>query len=316
MTGPKLTIQIVTWNSAAHLPATLAALKDMPLTLGMVRIIDNGSTDNSVALVQSMLPQADIIRLDRNMGFAHSHNLGFAKCSTEFVVTLDPDVQLNAQGLEEVLAVFENEKVASVQGKLYRLKEEEDDRPVIDSAGIVHTATLNGKERGAGEADTGQFNAPEQILAVTGAFGIYRMAALHNVAFQKTQFFDEDFFAYKEDVDLGWRLQRAGYENWYEPVMVGVHARTLGKRGMLPWFLNPPQAVGRLRSPRTRYSIRNYVWMVIKNISWRQEIVCGLPIALRLLFIFIATVIFFPLFPVWFEIVERIPLMIHKRHAE
>ncbi|MBI3255879.1 MAG: glycosyltransferase [Candidatus Andersenbacteria bacterium] len=317
MATPLLTIQIVTWNSASHMPTTLAALKDLPAALAHVRVIDNHSSDNTVALVQSLLPTADVIELPHNIGFAVAHNLGFAKCSTEFVMTHDPDVSLLSDALPELLAAFEDGTVAAVQGKLYRRETAADGRGIIDSAGIVHTATLNGRERGAGEVDTGQYNAPEKLLAVTGAGGIFRMSALQAVAHHDShgpQIFDEDFFAYKEDVDLGWRLNRAGFTCLYEPVVMGTHARTLGKRGSLPWFLDPAQAFKRLASIRTRYSIRNYVWMLIKNISWQEEIIYGIPIATRLLIMLAATIIFFPLLPVWFEVVEKLPDMVHKRH--
>lgn len=311
---PKLTIQIVTWNSAKHLPTTLQALKNMPASLAHVRIIDNGSVDDSVAMARSLLPQADIVTLPKNEGFAGAHNIGFAKCSTEFVLTHDPDLALNWTALDELLSVFEDEHVAAVQGKLYR-REERDDRPVIDSAGISQTLTLNGAERGANEVDTGQCNAPEKLLAVTAACGLYRMSALKAVAYHHFEVFDDDFFAYKEDVDLGWRLKLAGYISMYEPIVIGIHARTLGERGSIPWFLNPVEAPKRIISLRSRYSIRNYVWMLVKNITWQEEIIYGLFIAIRLLYILLLTILFPYLFSVWLEIIEKLPIMIHKRAA-
>ena len=314
--NPKLTIQIVTWNSEKHLQKTLGALKDLPQALGVVRVIDNGSQDGTVACVKMLLPQADLVVLPHNIGFARAHNLGFAKCTTEFVMTHDPDVTFNPESLPELLNSFDDETVAAVQGKLYRVEQAPDERPIIDSAGIVHTATLNGRERGASEIDNGQYNATENVLAVTGAAGIFRITALEKIAYgggNLPEVFDEDFFAYKEDVDLGWRLNRAGFVCRYEPIVMGRHARTLGKRGKLPWFLNPKQAIRRIFSPRTRYSIRNYVWMLVKNISWKQEIAYGIPIAIRLAFMVAATVVFFPLFSIWLEVAEDIPTMIRKR---
>ena len=290
--NPKLTIQIVTWNSEKHLQKTLGALKDLPQALGVVRVIDNGSQDGTVACVKMLLPQADLVVLPHNIGFARAHNLGFAKCTTEFVMTHDPDVTFNPESLPELLNSFDDETVAAVQGKLYRVEQAPDERPIIDSAGIVHTATLNGRERGASEIDNGQYNATENVLAVTGAAGIFRITALEKIAYgggNLPEVFDEDFFAYKEDVDLGWRLNRAGFVCRYE------------------------QAIRRIFSPRTRYSIRNYVWMLVKNISWKQEIAYGIPIAIRLAFMVAATVVFFPLFSIWLEVAEDIPTMIRKR---
>lgn len=317
MATPRLTIQIVTWNSAKHMPATLAALKNLPAQTAHIRIIDNHSSDNTLETVRALLPTADIIELPHNIGFAGAHNIGFAACATEFVMTHDPDVSLTYDCLDELLSVFEDEHVGAVQGKLYRQGEDDGGRAIIDSAGIVHTATLNGRERGAGEVDLGQYNAPERVLAVTGACGIFRVSALMAIAHSSShgpEIFDEDFFSYKEDVDVGWRLTRAGFMCMYEPVVMGTHVRTLGKRGAWPWFLQISQISKRLVSQRTRYSMRNYVWMLIKNISWQEELIYGIPIAIRLFAMLLASVIFFPLLRVWFEVVEKIPVMIQRRH--
>ncbi|MBI3251534.1 MAG: glycosyltransferase [Candidatus Andersenbacteria bacterium] len=121
--NPKLTVQIVTWNSQKHLSKTLGALKDLPQALGVVRVIDNGSQDGTLAFIKKLLPQADLVTLPHNIGFARAHNLGFAKCTTEFVMTHDPDVALDIGSLPELLASFEDEAVAAVQGKLYRAQQ-------------------------------------------------------------------------------------------------------------------------------------------------------------------------------------------------
>jgi GT2 family glycosyltransferase len=313
----QLTIQIVGWNSARHLPATLAALKDVPLSEAVIRYIDNASEDNSVELVRSLLPQADIILLPKNMGFAGAHNLALSKCTTPFVLTHDPDVELSWSGIKELLSAFEDERVGAVQGKLLRQKS--DGGNILDSAGIMQTITLNGRERGAGEIDHGQYNSRARLLAVTGACGLWRMAALHKVAYPSTaqgaglQFFDEDFFAYKEDVDLGWRLNNAGYVCLYEPVFMGTHARTLGKGSAGNWGGGVSSFYARLKNKRTRYSLRNYVWMVLKNATvwqliWREIFIDG-----RLLIFFVLSLAYPPLFSVWREIWQGAPNMLRKR---
>jgi GT2 family glycosyltransferase len=308
---PELTIQIVGWNSAEHLKLSVAALAEIPAQSVIVRYIDNASTDTSVAIVRAALPQADIVELAENKGFAGAHNIGFSKCTTPFVLTHDPDVVLNWTGITELLAAFTDEKVAAVQGKLLRSQEPN----AIDSAGIVATLTLNGKERGAGEADTNAYQQEEKLLAVTGACGMFRLSALRKIAGSGGEVFDADFFAYKEDVDVGWRLNNAGFSVQYLPVIAGTHARTLGKRGSLPWFINPTEAPRRLTSPRTRYSIRNYIWMIAKNASPLQLILHAPFIITRLLYIFLLTVLVPPLFSVWPETLRFLPKMLQKRVA-
>ncbi len=304
---PDITIQIVGWNSQEHLKNAAKALAIIPNDKVIIRYIDNASTDHSIETIRRLLPQADIMALSENKGFAGAHNIGLSKCSTPFVLTHDPDVVLNWSGIEKLLAVFQDEKVAAVQGKLLRPD------GTIDSAGIIQTLTLNGQERGAGETDRGQYEVPANLLAVTGACGLYRLSALQKVAYSPEEFFDNQFFAYKEDVDMGWRLQRTGFLSKYEPIVVGTHARMLGQRGSLPWFIIPAEIGRRLRSPRTHYSIRNYIWMVVKNITPGQILIHGIFIIARLLYIFLLTLFVPSLFSVWSETLRFLPVMLKKR---
>jgi GT2 family glycosyltransferase len=189
-------------------------------------------------------------------------------------------------------------------------------RGVIDSAGIVLTFALNGRDRGAGEEDAGQFDEEAPLTAVTGACGMYRMSALNDVAHEregKKEYLDEDFFAYKEDVDLGWRLNNAGWKVKYFPVNVGVHARGLRQHGFMNWGLNPVRVYSRLTRKRTRYSVRNWVWLVVKNISAKQVVVHGGFISLRFLLLLFLSLLYFPLVTVWLEVLSGLPRMVGKR---
>ncbi len=306
----QLTVQVVGWNSADTLAATCRALRAAVSEGITVRYLDNASTDDSVSIVKTLLPQAEIMRLPTNQGFV-AHNLGFSKCTTPLVMTCDPDLEIDWNGIKKLLGFFDNARIAALQGKLLRTE----GNKLIDSAGIVTTLALNGKERGAGEADTGQFESAATVAAVSGACGIYRKAALDQIAYKDFEIFDNDFFAYKEDVDLGWRLRRAGWEIKYFPVLIGRHRRTLGKRGVIPWYLNPAGLYRRLSSPRTAYSLRNYVWMLIKNISVGQLAVFGLFICLRLAYFFILSLLCPPLFKAWPQILHGWPDMLRKRAA-
>jgi GT2 family glycosyltransferase len=323
----RLTIQIVGWNSAGVLPETLKALQNLPRSEVIVRYIDNASADDSCALVRKMVPWADVIKLSANRGFAGGHNVGFSHCTTPFVLTLDPDVVLDWKGINEVLASFTDKAIGAAQGILYRSSGTQGmGRHTIDSAGIVHSLALNGKDRGAAELDHGQYTDRADLLAVTGACGCYRMKALRSVAYPASlqkhtrntllEIFDNDFFSYKEDVDLGWRLSRAGWKILYVPVRVGMHRRTLGKRGALGWGLNPITIYQRLKSPRTRYSLRNYVWMLLKNVTLKQELKHELFIDARLLVFFMLSFLYLPLWATWWEIGRGFSSMVKKRTAQ
>ncbi len=305
---PELTIQIVTWNSAVALKATLPALRQVDQSIAVIRVIDNASTDESVALVRAALPTADIIQLPQNTGFAGGHNTGFDHCTTPFVLIVNPDVTLDWLGVTAVLEYCSNEKIGALQGKLYR------ESTTIDSTGVMLTMALNGRERGAGEVEGGQYATVTEIDAPTGACALYRIAALQQIKAQNGEIFDEDFWAYKEDVDLGWRLRRRGWKILYVPVVMGIHPRRLRREGAFGWSLAPHRILQRLRERRTRYSWRNWVWMVIKNASVPQLILHSPALVMRLGVLGIFSLLYWPLWTVWPEIIRGIPTMIAKRH--
>ncbi len=304
----KLTIQLLGWNGAAHLQETASALRPIPPEEVVIRYIDNGSEDASLEIVQDLLPHANILRLEKNIGFAGAHNAGIAVCTTPFVLTLDQDITVIWEGLKTLIAALEhNPKLGAVQGKLYR----KEGKGIIDSAGIVFTLALNGKERGSNEKDAGQYETKADLFAVTGGCGMYRLEALQEVAYEK-EIFDADFFAYKEDMDLGWRLNKAGWSVQYIPVLVGHHARTMGKRGIFNWGIAPKTIAERITNNRTRLSLRNYIWMLAKNMTLKDELKHDLFIAIRLSVFFILSLFSWKLFSVWKEAFQGI----HKMHAK
>ncbi|MEX1997080.1 MAG: glycosyltransferase [Candidatus Andersenbacteria bacterium] len=309
----QLTIQIVGWNSSSVLAQTLPALHVVPLADVIIRYIDNHSTDDSIATVRKLLPRAQVVALPRNLGFAQGHNEGFIRCTTPYVLTCDPDVTLHWPGVQVLIQALEGDPtLGAVQGKLLR-QEIINNKSMIDSAGIVLTYALNGKERGAFEEDKGQFATRATITATTGACSLYRLQALKQVAHGRNEFYDRDFFAYKEDVDLGWRLQRAGWKVHYVPVLIGHHARTLGRRGIFNWGSRPRLIYRRLQSPRTRYSLRNWIWMIAKNAT-PMTIFQYSPAIIGRGLVFLGLSLLYPsLFKIWPEVISGLPRMNRKR---
>jgi GT2 family glycosyltransferase len=307
------TIQIVGWNSAATLPAALKALNKLPVGFLKLRYIDNASRDESVKLVRELAPQAEVIALRENLGFTGAHNLGLERCDTPFVFTHDPDLEIELTGFLKLLEIMKSDtKIGSLQGKLWRSGNSGANN-VIDSAGIVMSRAMNGLERGAGEIDRGQYDEPSLVAATTGAASWYRMEALRKVAGKKNEFFDKDFFAYKDDVDLGWRLRRAGWDVRYEPILAGWHKRSLGKRGKFLWEKNWWESYQRLRNPRTRYSLRNWIWMLVKNMNLKDVVKGGIFIALRKMIFLGVACVYWPLWKTWWETARGVPRMLNKR---
>lgn len=302
-----LTIQIVTWNSAEPLRRNLPALRQVDQRLAQIRVIDNDSQDESVGLIEANLPRAHIVRLPSNTGFAGGHNEGFIRCTTPYVAVMNPDVNLNWLGLREALRAFDNDTVAAVQGKMYRGGQ------VLDSTGIILTAALNGRDRGAGEEDAGQYEAETAVDAVTGACSLYRLSALREVGGPGREIFDEDFGSYKEDVDLGWRLRRAGWTVLYVPVPIGSHRRSLKPESRWGWPVSWSGIKDRLKNDRTSLSVQNWLWLMAKNATsldllWHSPAIGG-----RLAVLLGLNLVWWPGMSIWVKAVRGLPRMIAKR---
>ena len=303
----KITIQIVGWNSSKDLLRAIGGLKNVDENV-VIRYIDNNSTDGSVEMIRRQLPRADVVELSENKGFAEANNIGFRMCDTEFVMLHNPDLTVNLGGVREVLEIFKEKKVGAAQGKLYR-----DENNILDSAGITMTLALNGRERGAGEYDSGQYDEIVEVGAVTGAAGIYRMAALRQVAYADFEVFDKEFFAYKEEVDLGWRLRKLGWKCIYVPVKQGDHPRRVRMYKISEFMAKPSLLIDKISDKRTRYSFRNWVWMVLKNVTVKQAFKHEVFVDLRLVSFVTLSLFYWPLWQVWGEIIKGIPLMLEKR---
>ncbi|MEK7451861.1 MAG: hypothetical protein AAB664_00830, partial [Patescibacteria group bacterium] len=120
-------------------------------------------------------------------------------------------------------------------------------------------------DRGSGEMDKGQYDVSENVFGITGALVLYRASTLQHIRF-KDEFFDHDFFAYKEDVDLAWRLRQAGVGAWYQSTAIAYHYRGMYGQEKMGWIdrLRHRKSKSRLRS---YYSTRNHWAMLSKNMD-------------------------------------------------
>lgn len=311
-----LTIQILGWNSSKQLKLLLPTLVPYADDV-VIRYIDNASTDDSVALVTAAMPNADIVSLSKNTGYTNGHNIGFTRCTTPYVLVVNPDVTLN---WDSVVGVLEEAKKYPAWGAIQGILLRPGTPVIVDSAGIMRTLTFNGREIDAGDEYTAKKYTQRSVDAVTGACALYSMAALRKVAYGEYEIeqtlalevFDKDFFAYKEDVDLGWRLQQNGFHNICLPIEIGTHYRQL-RSG---WGHSIHTIKNRLKNRRTQLSFRNYLWMVAKNAPVGQLLLRELFVDLRLLLFFLLSLLYWPFFSVWADALHGLPNMLHKRSHE
>ena len=186
-------------------------------------VIDNGSSDGTDLAVENQFPEVVLVRNSENLGFCEANNQGIALARAPFVALLNNDAIPQPNWLSELLTPFQGRlDVAMVASKILQFE----DPSRIDKVGHLIYWDGQNRGRGMGEVDRGQYDHLEEVLWPDGCSAAYRRDALLEVGG-----FDNDFFAYADDADLGFRLRLAGYRAMYAPKAVVHHHRgsTLGK---------------------------------------------------------------------------------------
>lgn len=236
---PLVSISLVTFNGMRWLDACLAsALAQTHPSIEFV-VLDNASTDDTAARLLAFEREHAAVRLiqsPENLGFAAAHNRNIELMRGDFVCLLNQDIVLDPDFLKEAVGAFEqNADTAAVQGKLYRLGPELEKSSIFDTTGLRMLRNRRIVSRGQGEEDRGQFDQPARIFGADGPAPVFRASALREVRVPRTrggwEILDEDFFMYKEDVDLAWRLLLFGWNAVYAPSAVAWHARGAGASG-------------------------------------------------------------------------------------
>jgi GT2 family glycosyltransferase len=229
-----VTAVVVNWNGADDLPDCLAALQVQTHRPFEVVVVDNASTDGSRAVLEPAAATGGEIPVrvcwnPTNRGFAGGANDGIAVAAGDAVLVCNPDVRPRPDHVARlVTALVADDRRGAVQGKLLRTAAAPDGDPVIDTTGHLAFRTRLFRNRGEGEIDRGQWDSPGEVFGVSGALALYRRAMLDDVALDlpdRREVFDEDLFAFWEDVDLDWRAAMRGWTAWYEPTAVAMHER-------------------------------------------------------------------------------------------
>ena len=213
--APTVTAIVPSWNGRELLDVVVPSLERQTFDDLEIVVVDNGSTDGTAAHVREHWPHVKLIELGENAGFAAAVNRAARESDAEFVAVLNNDLELEPDWLAEmVVALRAHPDAASATGKMLDYER----RTVIDDAGDQTSWYGASVPRGRGEEDRGQYDEPEPIFSACAGAALYRAAA-----FRELGGFDERFFAYAEDVDLGFRAQLAGYTCRYVPAARSYH---------------------------------------------------------------------------------------------
>jgi len=273
--APQVSVQIVTWNSCKYLKDCLDSVFSQDFNDFSVLVIDNASVDGTTELIREKYPQVYLLTNPKNYGFSRAHNQGFRLTDSEFVLVLNPDVILEPDFLTVVVQEMNKDKtIGSLGGLLLQVKcgdaelDEKIKTNIIDSSGLEVLRSRRVIDRGQGEVDKGQYDQQKEVFGISGACVLYRRKALEAVKVpinkKEDEYFDQDFFAYKEDIDLAWRLRLAGWKSIYQPQARGYHFRgVMGHKGRLT---RKDLKVQNRKTPQINlWAYRNHLWLLVKN---------------------------------------------------
>ena len=254
----RVSVTIVTYNSGRFIKRCLESVLAQRYADKEIIVIDNASTDGTVDILEQFEDRCRIIYNDENIGFAAAQNQAIRAGTGTWVLTLNPDVLLLPNFIQALVDDGQiDSRVGAVCGKLLTILATFDlpDKPLVDSTGIYFTPMLRHLDRGSQEVDNGHYLQHEYVFGATAAAALYRRAMIDDVSIGD-EFFDPDFFVYREDADVAWRAQLMGWRCIYTPHARGYHVRNVlpGNRRALPPVIN-------------MHSVKNRFLMRIKNMT-------------------------------------------------
>ena len=256
---PTVSVLVLNLNGRNHLESCLPSLQSQTYSRDgfEIVVVDNGSTDGSLELVRECHPHVRIIVYGHNRGFAEAYNSAAGLCRTDFVAFLNNDTRVASDWLAELVAAAGRHAATSVASKIVDWDGER-----IDFAGGILSFVGHAWQRDAGQPATRPYSEDRLLFACGGSMLVRRKAFLDAGGF------DPEFFAYFEDVDLGWRLSLLGHTTVFAPSAVTYHRlHGTAARWSLP--------------PRLRLYERNALMMIYKNYE-DETLARVLPVAIAL----------------------------------
>ncbi len=234
---------ILNWNGREHLAGCLDSLKAQTLEAFEVLVVDNGSTDGSADYLEAEYSHLiQLIRSPENLGFAAGNNLAMARARGSYIALLNNDAVAAPDWLELTATALDDNSAAGMCAvKILNFE----DRRVIDNTG--HLIYRDGLNRGRGrlEIDRGQYDGETEAVFPSGCAAVYRRAMIEEIGG-----FDEDFFAYGDDTDIGLKGRLAGWQCLFRPE-AEVYHKYSGSTGHY--------------SPFKAFHVeRNRIWIAVK----------------------------------------------------
>jgi GT2 family glycosyltransferase len=244
----KVSVIIPNYNGIEFLETCFKSI-NIQKNIKEVIVVDNGSHDRSIEFIKSNYPQFILIKNKTNLGFAKAINQGIAAASGEYVFLLNNDMELEKNCISNLLKCIENDQTFSASSKMIQYYE----RNKIDDAGDEYSLLGWTKRVGYGKSQE-KYNQKRNIFSACAGASIYKKSILDKIGY-----FDENFFAYMEDVDIGYRARIHGFQNIYCPEALVYHVGS-GTSG------------SRYNEFKIKLAARNNIYVPYKNMPWPQII--------------------------------------------
>ncbi|MCF6149643.1 MAG: glycosyltransferase family 2 protein [Candidatus Kuenenia sp.] len=259
-----ISVIIVNWNTQDTLIHCLESLYKNTKIPFDVYIIDNntGKKNTRLETVIRNYKNINIIKNGRNLGFAYAVNQGILSSQGDYVLTLNPDVTVTAGYVDSLFhTIRSDKKIGAVSGKLLS----SGNKGILDSTGQIIYKNRFARDRGHREIDANQYQEGG-VFGTCAAATLYRREMLEDIKINN-EYFDSDFFAYLEDVDLAWRAQMKGWKFYFIKDATAYHQRAVSTKTVFK------------KTKRKFWGWRNRFLMIIKNDSL-LSIVINLPFLL------------------------------------
>ena len=241
--NPLVSVIVVNHNRGDLLRQCLNSILSQSYNRLEIVVVDNGSSDNSLSVVKSFPdPKIKLMTLDQNYGFARGNNVGIKEAQGELIALLNNDAVADEHWIECLVEAMQSgSQVGMCASKILFFETE-----IVDKVG--HLLYLDGQNRGRGTGvkDKGQYESVEEVLFPDACAALYRRRMLEEVGY-----FDEQFFAYGDDADLGIRSRWRGWKCLYVPEALAHHHHS--------------STVGRFSPQKVYWVERNRLWLAMKN---------------------------------------------------
>lgn len=256
-TLPSVAVVILNWNGKSFLQKFLPKVLASDYENLSVIVADNGSTDDSIFFLQQHFPSVKIIINPGNEGFSKGYNVALSQVNSDYYVILNSDVEVTESWIAPIILLMEtDEKIGACQPKILSYKNKDRFEYAGASGGWIDFLGYpfnRGRVFDYCEMDHGQYDTSSEIFWASGAALFVRASV-----FNKLGGFDEYFFAHQEEIDLCWRMKRAGYTIFIEPASVVYHVGG----GTLP-----------MGDPKKVYlNFRNNLVMLYKNLPLQEKV--------------------------------------------